>query len=93
MDAALLFIIAVYEYYERTQDAVLVKSAYQTMAEIIDWYVKGTDFGIKMDEDGLIMAGQDYLDGREGGGYSAHAQARKTGGGQRILVQRPVHYG
>ena len=60
VDAALLFIIAVYEYYERTQDAVLVKSAYQTMAEIIDWYVKGTDFGIKMDEDGLIMAGQDY---------------------------------
>lgn len=60
VDAALLFILAVYEYYRRTQDAVLVKSAYHTMWEIIDWYEKGTDYGIHMDEDGLIMAGQDY---------------------------------
>lgn len=59
VDAALLFILAVYEYYRRTKDSVLVKSAYQTMAEIIDWYEKGTDFGIHMDEDGLIMAGRD----------------------------------
>lgn len=59
-DASLLFILAVYEYYRKTQDSILVKSAYQTMKEIICWYEKGTDFGIRMDEDGLIMAGQDY---------------------------------
>ncbi len=60
VDASLLFIIAVYEYFNRTQDKVLVKSAYQTMMEIIDWYVKGTDFGIQMEEDGLLRAGKDY---------------------------------
>lgn len=60
VDASLLFILAVYEYYKRTKDVVFVKSAYQTMSEIIDWYEKGTDYGIHMDEDGLIMAGQDY---------------------------------
>lgn len=59
VDAALLFILAVYEYYRRTRDSVFVKSAYQTMAEIIEWYEKGTDYGIRMDEDGLIMAGRD----------------------------------
>ncbi|MCI9141778.1 MAG: glycogen debranching protein [Lachnospiraceae bacterium] len=60
VDASLLFILAVYEYYRKTQDSILVKSAYQTMKEIICWYEKGTDFGIRMDEDGLIMAGRDY---------------------------------
>ncbi len=60
VDASLLFILAVYEYYKKTKDSVLVKSAYQTMREIIDWYEKGTDFGIRMDEDGLILAGKDY---------------------------------
>lgn len=60
VDASLLFILAVYEYYNRTRDGALVRSAYQTMSEIIDWYEKGTDYGIHMDEDGLIMAGQDY---------------------------------
>lgn len=60
VDAALLFILAVYEYYRRTKDAVLVKSMYGTMAEIIEWYRKGTDYGIHMDADGLIAAGRDY---------------------------------
>ncbi len=58
VDAALLFIIAVYEYFCRTQDRVFVESAYPVMADIIDWYEKGTDYGIHMDADGLIMAGQ-----------------------------------
>lgn len=60
VDAALLFVIAVYEYYRRTQDPVFVRSAYPAMAEIIDWYEKGTDYGIRMEEDGLITAGQGY---------------------------------
>lgn len=59
VDASLLFILAVYEYYKRTKDTAFVQSAYGTMAEIIEWYKKGTDFGIGMDEDGLIMAGKD----------------------------------
>lgn len=60
VDAALLFILAVYEYYKRTKDGVFVKSAYGTMREIIEWYRKGTDFAIRMDEDGLIEAGSGY---------------------------------
>jgi len=57
VDAALLFVIAVYEYYERTENLDFVKEAYPVMKEIITWYRKGTDFGIRMDQDGLIMAG------------------------------------
>lgn len=59
VDASLLFILAVYEYYKRTKDTVFVKSAYHTMAEIIQWYKDGTDYGIHMDEDGLLMAGRE----------------------------------
>ena len=60
VDAALLFILAIYEYYRKTKDSVFVKSMYDTMAQIVDWYCKGTDYGIKMEEDGLIAAGQGY---------------------------------
>lgn len=60
VDAALLFIIAVYEYYRRTSNLKFVKEAYPVMKDIVKWYHDGTDFGIHMDEDGLIMAGQGY---------------------------------
>lgn len=60
VDAALLFILAVYEYYKRTGDNAFVAQAYPVMREIIHWYVRGTDYGIHMDQDGLIMAGQGY---------------------------------
>ena len=60
VDAALLFIVTIYEYYQRAKNAEFVKEAYPVMKEIITWYKKGTDFGIHMDEDGLIMAGQGY---------------------------------
>lgn len=59
-DAALLFIIAVYEYFIRTGDRAFVKGAWAVMKEIIDWYKKGTDFNIAMEEDGLIRAGEGY---------------------------------
>ncbi len=57
VDAALLFVVAVYEYYKRAENLEFVKEAYPVMKEILTWYRKGTDFGIRMDEDGLIMAG------------------------------------
>lgn len=59
-DAALLFVLSVYEYYRRTNDRNFVTEAYAAMQEIVDWYEKGTDFGIHMDADGLIMAGEGY---------------------------------
>ena len=60
VDAALLFILSVYEYEQITQDSEFVKKAYPVMKEIIAWYQKGTDFNIHMDEDGLIVAGSGY---------------------------------
>lgn len=59
-DAALLFIIAVYEYYSRTGDRAFAVSAWAVMQEIIERYEKGTDFNICMEEDGLIRAGEGY---------------------------------
>ena len=57
VDAALLFIIAVYEYYRRSKKLDFVKEAYPVMKEIVTWYRRGTDFHISMDRDGLITAG------------------------------------
>ncbi|MDY2937554.1 MAG: type I pullulanase [Fusicatenibacter sp.] len=57
VDAALLFLNVVYLYYLETGDLSFVREAYPVMEEIVFWYRKGTDFHIRMDEDGLIMAG------------------------------------
>ena len=59
VDAALLFIVAVYEYYQRTGNLEFVREAYPVMREIVSWYRRGTDFHIRMDQDGLICAGGD----------------------------------
>lgn len=60
VDASLLFILAVYNYYSRTNDLSFVTECYPVMEEIVAWYRKGTDFGICMDEDGLIRAGRGF---------------------------------
>lgn len=57
VDASLLFIAAVYEYYVESGDQEFITEAFSTMVEIIEYYKKGTDYHIKMDQDGLIMAG------------------------------------
>lgn len=57
-DAALLFINCVYLYYKAAEDAGFVQEMYPVMERIIEGYIKGTEFGIHMDEDGLIMAGE-----------------------------------
>lgn len=56
-DASLLFIAAVYEYYLNSGDESFVRECWETMKEIVRWYQGGTDFHIRMDEDGLIEAG------------------------------------
>ena len=60
VDAALLFILSVYDYFGRTGDRGFAETAYDAMAGIVDWYEKGTDFAIHMDDDGLISAGSGY---------------------------------
>ena len=58
VDAALLFINCVYLYYEKTGDLDFVKEMHPVMERIIRGYKEGTDFGIHMDADGLIQAGE-----------------------------------
>ena len=59
VDASLWFINAVYEYYKYTNDVNLIKNIYPCLLEIIDCYKKGTEYKIKMDDDGLISAGDE----------------------------------
>lgn len=58
VDAALLFIDGIWQYYSRTQDLAFVKEAFPGMAHIIASYEAGTKHGIGMDSDGLIFAGE-----------------------------------
>lgn len=61
VDASLLFIYAVYEYYKKSDDINFIKDeAFSAILEIIDWYKKGTDFNIYMDDDFLIHAGEGF---------------------------------
>ena len=56
-DAALLFILTVYAYEQRTDDNAFVRQVYPVMEEIVRWYQAGTDYHIHMEADGLIAAG------------------------------------
>jgi predicted glycogen debranching enzyme len=54
-DSSLWYMYAVGKYLEYTNDMNFVKSkVFKTMLEIIDYYIRGTRHGIKMDRDGLI---------------------------------------
>lgn len=58
VDAALLFINCVYIYYQAAGDRAFVQEMYPVMERIIKAYREGTDYGIHMDEDGLIQSGE-----------------------------------
>lgn len=58
VDAALLFINCVYLYYQAAGDRAFVQEMYPVMERIIKAYLEGTDYGIHMDEDGLIQSGE-----------------------------------
>ena len=89
MDAALLFINCVYLYYQAAGDRAFVQEMYPVMERIIKAYREGTDYGIHMDEDGLIQSGEGlwqvtWMDvGRR---YSSHAPSRQACGNQCLLV-------
>ena len=57
VDAALLLIDAVWQYYVRTNDAEFVKEAMPVLERVVANYKKGTQHSIYMDSDGLICAG------------------------------------
>ncbi len=57
-DAALLLVNGVWRYVEKTGDLTFAREAWPVMERIIRHYRQGTRHGIRMDEDGLIRAGQ-----------------------------------
>ena len=54
VDASLWYIDRVYQYLKYTNNHNFLEEVWQTLKEIIDAYIKGTNFGIHMDEDFLI---------------------------------------
>ena len=58
VDATLWYFNAVLQFLKYTGDFEFVKSnLWEKMKEIIDWHVKGTDYGIVVEEDGLLAHG------------------------------------
>ena len=58
VDAALLMINIIWLYVEKTGDLAFAGEAWPVMERVIRCYRKGTRHGIRMDDDGLICAGQ-----------------------------------
>ena len=58
VDAALLLINVVWLHVRKTGDTAFAREAWPVMARIVRHYRKGTHYGIRMDADGLICAGE-----------------------------------
>jgi len=59
VDATLWYLEAVRTYYQATEDDDLVRELFPVLAEIIDWYCRGTRYNIHLDSaDGLLYAGE-----------------------------------
>jgi predicted glycogen debranching enzyme len=58
VDATLWYFEAIRAYVEKTKDYDFVReNLYDKLSEVIAWHVKGTRYGIFVDEDGLLHAG------------------------------------
>ena len=59
VDAALWYFEAVRQYFAVTSDAALVRELFPVLTDMVDWHVRGTRYGIRMDSaDGLLAAGE-----------------------------------
>ena len=59
VDATLWFVYAVYKYREYTGDLDFVRTLFDVLTAIVDGYAEGTRYGIRMDDDGLLCAGEE----------------------------------
>lgn len=59
VDATLWFFVAIYRYMQYTNDSKFVKSLIPVLEDIVAWHLKGTRYGIRVDDDGLVAAGVD----------------------------------
>jgi predicted glycogen debranching enzyme len=58
-DATLWYFEALRQYLAATDDIELVRQLYPVLADIVDWHVRGTRYGIHVDPgDGLLYAGE-----------------------------------
>ncbi len=58
VDATLWFFEAARQYLEHTGDAEFIRThLHAKLKEIIEWHVRGTRYGIHVDSDGLLIAG------------------------------------
>lgn len=57
VDASLWYIDRVYQYLKYTNDQKILDKIWKTLQSIMYGYIKGTGFGIKMDDDFLISHG------------------------------------
>lgn len=61
IDAALLLVVSLYEYYQASGDLDFIRDeAYECMVSIYQHYRNGTDFEIKMIASGLISGGSGF---------------------------------
>jgi predicted glycogen debranching enzyme len=58
VDATLWYFEAIRAYAAQTSDLELVRELYPRLVDIIDWHIRGTRYGIKVDDDGLLFAGE-----------------------------------
>jgi len=59
VDASLWFFIAVYHYLYYTGDSAFVRQELlPVLKDTLDWYTRGTRYGIHVDADGLLHAGE-----------------------------------
>jgi predicted glycogen debranching enzyme len=58
VDATLWFFEAVRAYCSSTGDAETARQLYPVLKDIVDWHVRGTRYNIRVQEDGLLHAGE-----------------------------------
>jgi predicted glycogen debranching enzyme len=59
VDATLWFFEAIRALWDATKDEAFVRTHfYDVLTDIIDWHIRGTRYGIKVDDDGLLSAGE-----------------------------------
>jgi len=83
VDAALWFVEAVAAYRDATADVRFVAEVFATLEAIVEGYLAGTRFGIKVDRDGLVCAG-------EAGSQLTWMDARANGVAVTPRVGKPV---
>jgi len=57
VDATLWYFEAIRQYYAVSHDDPLLKELFPVLTDIIHWHQRGTRYGIHLDEDGLLYAG------------------------------------